>query len=160
MRAGPWQRGVGVLLAASATAWRYHLGTGPGRGSGSLFLCPCRGWGGKGPRGAWKPPDGPGLVPKILPPTYSCISTAQGRGDKSKSWSGITENGENEAQGENTLWREALGLSLDVSEWRELILLICLLSVCSRTCLLSEIPRGPGPHLLPFIAKLVDHFGV
>lgn len=136
------------------------LGQAPGMGLGLSSSAPAVAGEVRGPGVPGNPPDGPGLVPKILPPTYSCISTAQGRGDKSKSWSGITENGENEAQGENTLWREALGLTLDVSEWRELILLICLLSVCSRTCLLSEIPRGPGPHLLPFIAKLVDHFGV
>lgn len=89
-----WQGGVGVLLAASATDWRCHLGESLGLGAWPLAACPYLGWGSKGPRDAWKPRDGPGLVPRILPPTYSCISTAQGQEDKSKSWSGITERSE------------------------------------------------------------------
>lgn len=78
-------------LAASATAWSCHLGDGrPGLGAWSLSL-PLPRRGRKEPRLACKLLEGPGLAPRIFAPTDSRISTAQGQGDESNSWSGFTE---------------------------------------------------------------------
>lgn len=142
-----------MLLATSATDWRCHLGESPGPGARSLLPCPCLGCGSKEPRDARKHLDGPGLVPEILPPTGAASQLLKVKGDKSKSWSGTTENGENEAKDEN-----GQGVAIELTlDFVSLFYPSVLLSVGIRICLLSGIPGGPGPHLSLLIAKLVRH---
>ena len=85
-----------MLLAASATARGGSGGggnrvEGPGPGPRPLSTASALAVRVEGPSLPWKPLDGPGLVPRSSPPTYSHVAAAQGHGDKSKSQSGILE---------------------------------------------------------------------
>lgn len=149
-----------VIIMNGSMVWRLERGTGreesgcflkalplPGGvtlgkalGLGLAPSLPCLGCGSKGPRDALKPLDGPGLVPRILLLT-AASQTAQGQGDKSKSWFGITETGVKEAKGENTMG-VVLSLHLTLISSVSSFYVSVLLSVCSRIRLLSKTPEG------------------
>lgn len=64
-----------------------------------------------------------------------------------------------EAEGETTLG-VALELTLDFNQWCGLISSVCAFVCLQRGLPSPPNPRGPGPQLLPLIAKPVDGFCV
>lgn len=97
------QEESGCFLTASAAAWRCSPGECPGLGSWSLLpLAPPWPWK-SGAQECLQTPRWSWASSQALTTYFQRIATAQGQGDKSKSWPGITKKGVNQVKGENVL---------------------------------------------------------